>query len=68
MNERCTKRGWLTQAKAAKALEAIRRSPTRTRVYPTRAYRCPDCGLWHVTALATWTEAGAKVPPRPTDK
>lgn len=48
----CGKRPYLSQRAADGALRAIARDPFRTRVYPVRAYRCDDCGMFHLTSLA----------------
>lgn len=60
----CGKVSYPDRTTARKALLTISRDTARllsqyqrTGKYPTRAYRCPDCALWHLTALEEWQSA-----------
>lgn len=44
------KRPYPTKMAAQAAIRTIRRDTSRARqVRPTSTYRCPECGLWHLT-------------------
>lgn len=46
----CSKRGYLSQREAIAALRWIKRHSRASNRRPVRAYRCDDCGCWHLTS------------------
>ena len=62
VNASCSsqKRPYPTKKSAQAALRAIRRDTSRARqVRPTSTYRCPECGLWHLTHQHTNSGPGS---------
>jgi len=48
----CTKARYRTEDQAQQALSRIWQHPIHgAGVMPTRAYRCPQCGGWHLTSM-----------------
>ena len=48
----CGKTRYPSSAKAAAALQSIRRNGARHAKKPTRAYPCAHCHGWHLTSEA----------------
>lgn len=51
----CSKVGYRDRITALLALETIGRSTPRASKEPCRAYRCPHCKKWHLTARKVWS-------------
>lgn len=52
----CTKNAYFTLKEAKAHLKWILAHSTCREKLPTRAYKCPNCGMYHLTALHTWNE------------
>lgn len=62
MDSSCSsqKRPYPTKKAAQAAIRTIRRDTSRARqVRPTSTYRCPECGLWHLTHQHTNSGPGS---------
>lgn len=51
--EYCHGKQCLSQIEANAMIHSIKRHQhtAHSKVIPKRAYRCPDCGCWHLTSL-----------------
>ena len=52
----CSKRSYFTLKEAKRHLAWIIKHSTFREKLPTRAYKCPNCGMYHLTALSNWHE------------
>jgi len=52
----CRKISYFTLKEAKEHLAWIIKKSTCREKLPTRAYKCPNCGMYHLTALRTWDE------------
>lgn len=53
----CEKVAYPSQREANEVINSFHKSHLRGRTgkkIPCRAYRCPDCGMWHLTSEATY--------------
>jgi len=48
----CTKTQYMSETFANIEIKRIRSNSNRDKV-PKRAYKCDDCGFWHLTSLST---------------
>lgn len=56
----CRKRSYFTLKEAKKHLAWITEHSTCREKLPKRAYKCTNCGMYHLTALRTWNEPKTK--------
>lgn len=52
----CRKHTYFTLKEAKRHLAWIITHSVCREKLPTRAYKCPNCGMYHLTALRTWDE------------
>lgn len=52
----CRKRSYFTLKEAKRHLAWIITHSVCREKLPTRAYKCPNCGMYHLTALPNWHE------------
>lgn len=52
----CHKKGYDSLKGAQQHLAWIKKKSISARKLPNRAYKCPDCGQYHLTSLKNWNE------------